>query len=719
MKVLVVRGDLCSHTGYSKHLRAIVELIGPYFDRILGVDLHYSALKSTVPFAYPIVDDHQAAGLWRDQNNTVTALHFTLPDGYVPYAHAYNIGYLIWETDRFRPDLFWPEAIRTMDEIWAANQFIVDLAKTYHYSGPTRVISWPHDFSAAPSPENADIKAEYLQSAGFTVRSLASLRNEFSPIFLGITTDVARKGLPILLSEWCDYLPVRKKRSLLLLKLTSINVSKSTGQLREDVLSMLAPFWRATLGEPDIAFIFGSLSEAHLASLYANSDAYITATLGEGFGGPLIECLLNDTPYISPRHTSLAELIPPSYPFILESEAAPVILRDNLPVYSLSSTWHITRRGAIAAALRQYEGVTSDERRVLISQAREYAARLCDHNRVREALAHACPQALESAENKKRALEQPPAPPPSVAPITPHALTAADVSNAYQILLRREPENQDVVEQHLRSSATIEELRTNVMRSPEYTLKMTEGGPDVSGIPFVNFTHIHTSRMTARRQEHLASLELPLRDRSVIEIGCGIGLHAPFFLDRGCSVLSTDGRQENIMTARALYTAYRWYQPSERLQFAQFDLEGEEPAALGVFEVVYCYGLLYHLKDPAAAIRKLAQLCSDILLLETSVTFDKEEHLIVGHEDQDDVSQGIYGYWSHPSRPWLFHQLRMSFDYVYCPKTQPNHEYFPIDWTQTRELGAQTTRGVFVASRTPLQNHHLVDYLPDRQEYAS
>ena len=231
-------------------------------------------------------------------------------------------------------------------------------------------------FSTTPSPGHDDIPVEYIQSAevtggklqaSFTPTLLASLKSDFSPVFLGITTDVARKGLPILLSEWCDYLPARNKRSLLLLKLSSINVTKSVERLREEVLSMLAPFWRKSLGQPDIAFIFGSHSEAQVASLYANSDAYITATLGEGFGGPLIECLLNNTAYISPRHTSLAELIPPSYPFILQSEPASVILRDNLPVYSLSSTWHIVSRGAIARALQEYEETTPVERRATIS----------------------------------------------------------------------------------------------------------------------------------------------------------------------------------------------------------------------------------------------------------------------------------------------------------------------------------------------------------------
>ena len=412
MKFLAVRGDLCSHTGYSKALRAIVELMEPYFDRIFGVDLHYSALKSTVPFPYPVVDDHQVAGLLRNANSTGTILHFTPPDGFVPFSQAYNIGYFFWEADRFRPDLFWPDAIRNMDEMWAPNQFMADLVKTHHYTGPTHVVSWPHEFSIAPSTGSDDITVEYIQSAelaggklqaSFSKTSLASLKTEFSPIFLGIATDVARKGLPILLSEWCEYLPTREKRSLLLLKLSSIDVSKSTGELRADVLNLLAPFWRTSLGRLDIAFVFGALSETQLASLYANSDAYVTATLGEGFGGPLIESLLNNTAYISPRHTSLAELIPPSYPFILESDAASVILRDNLPVYSLSSTWHIVRRGAIAHALKRYEAVTPDRQKALLAEARAYAARLCGKSRVQEAVAKACRQAIEPVKARGRA----------------------------------------------------------------------------------------------------------------------------------------------------------------------------------------------------------------------------------------------------------------------------------------------------------------------------
>ena len=48
------------------------------------------------------------------------------------------------------------------------------------------------------------------------------------------------------------------------------------------------------------------------------------------------------------------------------------------------------------------------------------------------------------------------------------------------------------------------------------------------------------------RQAHLASLGLDLRGKRVLEVGAGIGLHTPFFLERGCEVTVTDGRPENV-----------------------------------------------------------------------------------------------------------------------------------------------------------------------------
>ncbi len=57
-------------------------------------------------------------------------------------------------------------------------------------------------------------------------------------------------------------------------------------------------------------------------------------------------------------------------------------------------------------------------------------------------------------------------------------------------------------------------------------------------------------RHNQRRQEHLASLGLPIAGASVLEVAAGIGDHTSFFLDRGCSVLSTEARQESLAIGR-------------------------------------------------------------------------------------------------------------------------------------------------------------------------
>ena len=57
-------------------------------------------------------------------------------------------------------------------------------------------------------------------------------------------------------------------------------------------------------------------------------------------------------------------------------------------------------------------------------------------------------------------------------------------------------------------------------------------------------------RHNARRLEHLASLHLDLRHKSVLELGAGIGDHSSFYLDRGCRVTAVEPRPENVAVLR-------------------------------------------------------------------------------------------------------------------------------------------------------------------------
>ena len=84
------------------------------------------------------------------------------------------------------------------------------------------------------------------------------------------------------------------------------------------------------------------------------------------------------------------------------------------------------------------------------------------------------------------------------------------------------------------------------------------------------------------RQSHLANLGLDLANKRVLEVGAGIGLHTPFFLERGCEVTVTDGRPENVAEiGRRVLGA----------KSALVDLELDRPIELGRFDLVYRYGL--------------------------------------------------------------------------------------------------------------------------------
>jgi hypothetical protein len=223
--------------------------------------------------------------------------------------------------------------------------------------------------------------------------------------------------------------------------------------------------------------------------------------------------------------------------------------------------------------------------------------------------------------------------------------------------------------------------------------------------PISEFSGWHYVRHNARRQEHLASLGLPLAERTVIEVGAGIGDHTSFFLDRGCTVVTSDGRPDNVRLLALRYP---------QLDIRQLDLDDPDPSFTEQAEVVYCYGTLYHLERPAEAIAFLAGLTTDILLLETCVSPGSDERLNPVDEDVTNPSQALRGRGCRPTRPWVFGRLADHFPHVYVTTTQPWHEEFPLDWDFTPDPD-RLTRSVFVASRRPLVSPSLSTLIPERQ----
>jgi ubiquinone/menaquinone biosynthesis C-methylase UbiE len=219
------------------------------------------------------------------------------------------------------------------------------------------------------------------------------------------------------------------------------------------------------------------------------------------------------------------------------------------------------------------------------------------------------------------------------------------------------------------------------------------------------FLSYHYQRHNQRRLEHLASLGLDLHGATVLEVGAGIGDHTSFFIDRGCQVVSTDARESNLDILRSRYPHIK----VRHLDCDQPDAEFDDR-----FDMVYCYGLLYHLRKPAEAIDFMSRRCKKMLLLETCVSMGDGDSINLCAEDADNPTQAISGKGCRPTRYWVYTQLKKHFEHVYLPTTQPNHEEFPVDWRVSPGPN-RLTRAVFVASRHKLDNKFLIQEIPMQQ----
>lgn len=227
--------------------------------------------------------------------------------------------------------------------------------------------------------------------------------------------------------------------------------------------------------------------------------------------------------------------------------------------------------------------------------------------------------------------------------------------------------------------------------------------------PTFGFISFEYQRHNQRRLEHLASLGLEIGDKQVLEVGAGIGDHTSFFLDRSSEVTISEPRNRNLEILRLRF-------PGKEI--VSLNLESPEGFANRQFDIVFCYGVLYHLRDPEKALRFMAPLCRDLLLLETCVSYLDNGQVNPCDEDAEHATQAISGIGCRPARSYLFNLLKELFPFVYIPKTQPAHEEFPTDWTQPSPPGGvhKLSRAVLIASRHELNNPFLLSTLPDKQE---
>lgn len=195
------------------------------------------------------------------------------------------------------------------------------------------------------------------------------------------------------------------------------------------------------------------------------------------------------------------------------------------------------------------------------------------------------------------------------------------------------------------------------------------------------FAHVNPASFTGKR---------------VLELGCGTGELGQVLVECGATLVSVDARHAHIVELRSRY-------PNRQAHVA--DLETWDPAKLGRFDAVLCFGLLYHLSKPADFLGACTR-AADTLYLETVVLDSSDSTCQSAEETGDD--QAFSGRGCRPSPSWITNTLAhygfsardISTAAANWGGSAPSIFDWPVQDSGTSRRGESLLRKMFICSRT-------------------
>ena len=161
-----------------------------------------------------------------------------------------------------------------------------------------------------------------------------------------------------------------------------------------------------------------------------------------------------------------------------------------------------------------------------------------------------------------------------------------------------------------------------------------------------------------------------------LDVGCGVGFFSQILQECGLYTRGFDARMENVVEARSRFP---------RIPFAQGDIQDPDIVRCGKFDLVLCFGLLYHLENPVLAVRHLHALTGKALLLESMCIPGHQPEMML-RDEPSQQDQSLTEIALYPSEGCLVKMLyRAGFASVYRVAALPDHDDF-------RETPAHTRR---------------------------
>jgi FkbM family methyltransferase len=129
------------------------------------------------------------------------------------------------------------------------------------------------------------------------------------------------------------------------------------------------------------------------------------------------------------------------------------------------------------------------------------------------------------------------------------------------------------------------------------------------------------------------------------------------------------------------------------IDFHVHDIESPSCLSLGTFDMVLCFGLLYHLENPFQTIRNLYALADPYLLIETMIAPGRSAVSVLYEESQSN-NQGLnYIAWMPTESGFVKMLYQAGFEGVYRSTPLPDHEQF------RHSLLRRRSRTVFLAMK--------------------
>lgn len=103
-----------------------------------------------------------------------------------------------------------------------------------------------------------------------------------------------------------------------------------------------------------------------------------------------------------------------------------------------------------------------------------------------------------------------------------------------------------------------------------------------------------------------------LRGKRVLDIGASDGYFSFLGEERGAEVMAIDAwPRQGFFTAHKLRNS--------KVEFRHMSLYDLDPNEVGLFDIVFCFGVYYHLKKPMVAMERIALVTKEFALLESAV----------------------------------------------------------------------------------------------------